>query len=149
LSNLRRDRIGFVFQAYNLIPVLTVMENVEYVMMIEGRPKAARRKRAEQVLEMLGLGAMLERRPSELSGGQQQRVAIARALCSEPAIVLADEPTANLDSQTGEELIAMMAGINRSQGATFIFSTHDPKVMAAASRLIHVRDGKVESDQRS
>ena len=148
LSDLRRDRIGFVFQAYNLIPVLTVLENVEYVMMIGGREKTERRRRATEVLEALGLKGMNDRRPQELSGGQQQRVAIARALASKPAIILADEPTANLDSHTGEELIEMMHQLNRREGATFIFSTHDEKVMRNASRLVHVRDGKIESDER-
>ncbi len=148
LSDLRRDRLGFVFQAYNLIPVLTVIENVEYVMMIAGQGKLERRERARQVLESLGLGGMLDRRPSELSGGQQQRVAVARALASRPAIILADEPTANLDSRTGEELIELMARINREEGTTFIFSTHDEKVMKSASRLVHLVDGKIDSDVR-
>jgi putative ABC transport system ATP-binding protein len=148
LSDLRRDRLGFVFQAYNLIPVLSVLENVEYVMMIEGMAKAPRQERARSVLESLGLVGMLSRRPNELSGGQQQRVAVARALASRPAIILADEPTANLDSHTGEELIELMSRINREEGTTFIFSTHDEKVMSSASRLVHVRDGKIESDVR-
>jgi putative ABC transport system ATP-binding protein len=125
------------------------MENVEYVMMIAGRAKAERRERVQSVLEALGLGGMLERRPRELSGGQQQRVAVARALASKPAVILADEPTANLDSRTGDDLVALMAQINRDEGTTFIFSTHDERVMASASRLVHLRDGKIESDERS
>ncbi len=148
LSDLRRDRLGFVFQAYNLIPVLTVLENVEYVMMIAGADKQERRARGVALLDALGLQGMSQRRPHELSGGQQQRVAVARALASRPAIVLADEPTANLDSHTGEELVRMMRSINMSEGATFIFSTHDEKVMRNASRLIHLRDGHIESDER-
>jgi putative ABC transport system ATP-binding protein len=148
LAALRRDRIGFIFQAYNLNPVLTVLENTEYVMMLQGRPAAERTRLAVDVLKEVGLGDMLDRRPSELSGGQQQRVAVARAIAGEPAIVLADEPTANLDSGTGQELLDMMERLNRERGVTFVFSTHDPEVMKRASRLIRLRDGQIESEER-
>lgn len=148
LATMRRDRIGFVFQAYNLIPVLSALENVEYVMQIQGTPLAKRRKRSIEVLTAVGLGEQIDRKPPELSGGQQQRVAVARAIASVPAIVLADEPTANLDSQTGEALLDMMQELNQSMGMTFIFSTHDPMVMERASRLVKLRDGKIESDER-
>lgn len=148
LALLRRDRIGFVFQAYNLVPVLTVMENVEYVMLLQGIDKATRRKHAAEILEDVGLGSMMHRRPNELSGGQQQRVAVARAIAAKPALVLADEPTANLDSATGEGLLDMMLELNRSRGMTFIFSTHDKLVMERARRLVSLRDGKIESDEQ-
>ncbi len=148
LAALRRDRIGFIFQAYNLNPVLTVLENTEYVMMLQGRPASERTKLAVDVLKEVGLGEMLDRRPSELSGGQQQRVAVARAIAGSPAIVLADEPTANLDSTTGQELLDMMERLNRERGVTFVFSTHDPEVMSRASRLIRLRDGQIESEER-
>ncbi|MEO1174788.1 MAG: ATP-binding cassette domain-containing protein [Myxococcota bacterium] len=141
------DSIGFVFQAYNLVPVLTVAENVEYVMMLQGWPAAKRRSRARDVLEELGLSGMMDRKPLELSGGQQQRVAVARAIASRPALVLADEPTANLDSQTGEELVQTMLELNRVHGMTFVFATHDQMVMAAARRLVKVRDGAVVADE--
>ncbi|MEL7305933.1 MAG: ABC transporter ATP-binding protein [Myxococcota bacterium] len=147
LSELRRDRLGFIFQSYNLIPVLTVLENVEYVMMLQGWSVAKRRARAKEVLEELGLVSMLERKPLELSGGQQQRVAVARAIASRPSLVLADEPTANLDSQTGEELIRTMQRLNADHGMTFVFATHDPMVMAEAQRLVRVRDGKIVDDE--
>ncbi|MEZ4437265.1 MAG: ABC transporter ATP-binding protein [bacterium] len=147
-AELRRDRIGFVFQAYNLIPVLTVLENVEYVMLLQGRPAAERRAAATAVLDEVGLGDKLDRRPAELSGGQQQRVAVARAIAAGPSLVLADEPTANLDTATGEALLDTMQALNRERGTTFIFSTHDPQVMKRASRLVRLRDGKIESDER-
>jgi len=147
LADLRLHRIGFVFQSYNLIPVLSAMENVEYVMLLQGVPAAIRRKRAEMILDEVGLEGMHKRRPSELSGGQQQRVAVARALVSNPSIVLADEPTANLDSQTGEGLLEMMKRMNLEKEVTFIFSTHDPMVMEYATRTIHIRDGIVDSDK--
>lgn len=147
-SKLRRDRIGFVFQAYNLIPVLSVLENVEYVMLLQGRPADERHERAKAILEEVGLADKLNRRPLELSGGQQQRVAVARAIASQPALVLADEPTANLDSTTGEALLDTMQRLNQEHGMTFVFSTHDPLVMARASRLIHLRDGRIESEER-
>ena len=147
-AELRRDAIGFVFQAYNLIPVLTVLENVEYVMLLQGRAADARRAAAVEVLDAVGLGDKLDRRPAELSGGQQQRVAVARAIASKPALVLADEPTANLDSATGEALLDLMQRLNRERGVTFVFSTHDPLVMDRASRLVRLRDGRIESDER-
>lgn len=147
-SKLRRDRIGFVFQAYNLIPVLSVLENVEYVMLLQGRPASERHALSKAILEEVGLVDKLNRRPLELSGGQQQRVAVARAIASQPALVLADEPTANLDSVTGEQLLDTMQRLNQEHGMTFVFSTHDPLVMARASRLIRLRDGRVESEER-
>jgi len=143
LSQLRRARIGFVFQQFNLIPVLTALENVEYVMLLQGVPDAERRGRAQAILAEVGLGGMEDRRPGELSGGQQQRVAVARAIVAEPALVLADEPTANLDSSTGTALIELMHRLNAEKGVTFIFSTHDPMVMEHARRLVRLRDGKV------
>jgi putative ABC transport system ATP-binding protein len=148
LAALRRLRIGFVFQSFNLIPVLSAAENVEYVMLLQGVERALRRARAVGMLEEVGLGGMEDRRPAELSGGQQQRVAVARALASGPSLVLADEPTANLDTATGAGLLDTMARLNRAHGTTFIFSTHDPRVMERASRLVRLRDGRVESDER-
>ncbi|MBC2742030.1 MAG: ABC transporter ATP-binding protein [Desulfosarcina sp.] len=144
LAQLRLTRIGFIFQAYNLIPVLTAVENVEYVMLLQGVDAKTRRQRALAILDEVGLGDMGNRRPAELSGGQQQRVAVARAIVSDPAIVLADEPTANLDSATGEALLTIMERMNRERGVTFIFSTHDKMVMDYAHRLIHIRDGRIE-----
>ncbi len=147
LSDYRRDNIGFIFQAYNLIPVLTVRENVEYIMLLAGVPKTERHKRVTAMLESVGLAGVEDRLPTKLSGGQQQRVAIARAMVSEPSIVLADEPTANLDSKTGSDLLEMMRKLNSDTGMTFIFSTHDPMVMESAKRLITLRDGKIDSDE--
>ncbi len=147
LSDFRRDNIGFIFQAYNLIPVLTVEENVEYIMLLAGVPKAERHDRVVAMLETVGLKDVEDRLPTQLSGGQQQRVAIARAMVSEPAIILADEPTANLDSKTGADLLEMMRRLNADTGMTFIFSTHDPMVMESAKRLITLRDGKVDTDE--
>ena len=147
-AELRRDTLGFVFQAYNLIPVLTVMENVEYVQVLQGIDKNKRRARSAEVLKQVGLEGMFERRPNELSGGQQQRVAVARAIASNPALVLADEPTANLDSTTSEALLDTMAELNREHGVTFVFATHDPRVMSRATRLIRLVDGKIESDEK-
>ncbi len=145
LSRLRRDRIGFIFQGYNLIPVMTALENAEYVLMLQGAPAARRREKVLAVLAEVGLSGLENRYPRELSGGQQQRVAIARAIAAEPALILADEPTANVDSRTGDSLIALMRRLNE-KGATFLFSTHDPAVMAKARRLIVLKDGLVESD---
>lgn len=147
LSDFRRDNIGFIFQAYNLIPVLKVEENVEYIMLLAGVSKAERHKRVIAMLEAVGLEGVEERLPTQLSGGQQQRVAIARAMVSEPTIILADEPTANLDSKTGTDLLEMMRKLNTETGMTFLFSTHDPLVMESAKRLITLRDGKVDSDE--
>lgn len=146
LSALRRDRIGFVFQSYNLIPVLTAYENAESVMALQGASAAARKERVMQLLKEVGLEGMEHRRPHELSGGQQQRVAIARAIASKPAVVLADEPTANVDSATAETLLGIMAKLNEEEGITFIFSTHDPRVMKYARRLVGVVDGRVDTD---
>ena len=148
LSRLRRDRIGFVFQAYNLMPVLTAYENAEIVMAVQGVDAATRSKRVMELLAEVGLQGLEKRKPLELSGGQQQRVAIARAIAANPAVVLADEPTANVDSDTADKLLAMMEQLNSQRGVTFIFSTHDPKVMARAHRLIRLVDGAVASDER-
>jgi putative ABC transport system ATP-binding protein len=147
LAEMRRDRIGFIFQSYNLIPVLTVLENVEYVMLLQGVEDAERRARSLEVLEEVGLGGLERRKPSELSGGQQQRVAVARAIVSGPSIVLADEPTANLDSANGASLLDTMARMNKQRGVTFIFSTHDAMVMERARRLVRLHDGEIESDE--
>ena len=148
LSGLRLNRIGFVFQAYNLIPVLTAFENAEFVLMMRGISVADRKARVMQTLADVGLEGMEHRRPAELSGGQQQRVAVARAIVGEPALVLADEPTANLDSKTGNDLIALMRRLNAEKGITFVFATHDPKVMEAATRVVNMVDGEVAEDIR-
>lgn len=148
LSELRRDRIGFVFQAYNLMPVLTAYENAEMVLWVQGVDGSSRRERVMGLLEQVGLKGMENRRPSELSGGQQQRVAIARAIASNPVVVLADEPTANVDSETAETLLDLMEELNREQGVTFVFSTHDPQVMERARRVVRLVDGRVASDER-
>ena len=147
LAELRLNRIGFVFQSYNLIPVLSALENVEYVMLLQGLGKDECRRRATAMLDEVGLSGKYDSRPSELSGGQQQRVAVARAIVADPAIVLADEPTANLDSKTGEGLLEIMSEMNEKRNVTFIFSTHDKMVMDYARRLIRLRDGMVEDDQ--
>jgi len=147
LSRLRRDRIGFVFQAYNLVPVLTAYENAEFVLALQGVAKAERQRRTLAVLEEVGLAGLADRRPDELSGGQQQRVAIARAIVPEPAIVLADEPTANVDSDTAAGLLDIMERLNREKGITFLFSTHDQRVMDRARRLIRLKDGRLDSDE--
>jgi putative ABC transport system ATP-binding protein len=146
LSRLRRDRIGFVFQAYNLIPVLTAFENAESVLALQGGPAEERYERVMALLAEVGLEGMEHRRPHELSGGQQQRVAIVRAIAAEPAVVLADEPTANVDSETAENLLGIMDGLNQERGVTFIFSTHDNRVMERARRLVRMVDGRVASD---
>ncbi len=148
LSRLRRDRIGFVFQSYNLIPVLTAYENAEIVMSLQGKTLAERQKRVMDLLDEVGLEGMAHRRPYELSGGQQQRVAIARAIAADPVVVLADEPTANVDSDTADKLLDLMEKLNRDRGVTFIFSTHDPKVMERATRIIRLIDGRVAEDKR-
>ena len=147
LADLRLHNIGFVFQAYNLIPVLSALENVEYVMLLQGVPVADRRQRAKTILDDVGLEDKYDRRPAELSGGQQQRVAVARAIVSNPSIVLADEPTANLDSKTSQDLLELMQEMNEKKKVTFIFSTHDHMVMDYARRLVKVRDGRVVDDQ--
>lgn len=147
LTRLRLWKIGFVFQEYNLIPVLSALENVEYVMLLQRINAAERRQRAQAVLKEVGLASLEHRRPRELSGGQQQRVAVARAIVSKPAIVLADEPTANLDSKTGAALLDLMRDLNQQHGITFLFSTHDPMVMERANRIIHLKDGRIEQDE--
>jgi putative ABC transport system ATP-binding protein len=148
LTRLRLWKIGFIFQEYNLISVLTALENVEYVMLLQGIDGKSRRARAEAILEEVGLAEMAHRRPHELSGGQQQRVAVARAMVTQPAIILADEPTANLDSKTGASLLDLMRRLNEQHGITFLFSTHDPMVMERAKRVIRLKDGRVEADER-
>jgi putative ABC transport system ATP-binding protein len=147
LTRLRLEKIGFVFQAYNLIPVLSAMENVEFVMLLQGIPAEERRERARRILQEVGLEEMMDRRPSQLSGGQQQRVAVARSIVANPHLVLADEPTANLDSKTGHDLLDIMLRLNSEKNITFIFSTHDHQVMERARRLIQLRDGKVVDDR--
>ncbi len=147
LSLLRRERIGFIFQSYNLIPVLTAMENAEYVLMLQGIPTAERRERVREVLKEVGLEGLENRYPRQLSGGQQQRVAIARAIVSAPALVLADEPTANVDSETGKALLDLMRNLNEEKGVTFFFSTHEEAVMKRARRLLQLRDGVIFNDQ--
>lgn len=149
MSDFRRDRIGFIFQAYNLIPVLSAEENIEYIMLLQGIPSVKRKERVQEMLFLVGLEGLGHRRPSELSGGQQQRVAVARAMASKPEIILADEPTANLDSKTGMALLDMMRQLNEDQGVTFVFSTHDEMIMKRARRLIHLRDGLVALDERN
>jgi putative ABC transport system ATP-binding protein len=148
LSDLRLHKLGFVFQAYNLIPVLSAFENTEFVPLMQGVGVDERRNRSMEMLKAVGLEGMEHRLPSELSGGQQQRVAVARALAGNPMLILADEPTANLDSKTGKELIALMRSLNEEKGVTFIFATHDPKVMEAAKRIVHLEDGKIVEDER-
>jgi putative ABC transport system ATP-binding protein len=148
LSHLRRDRIGFVFQSYNLIPVLTAYENTEFILALQGRPEAERREKCMDLLKAVGLAGLEDRRPDELSGGQQQRVAIARAIAHDPAVVLADEPTANLDSANAEALLELMERLNHGHGVTFVFSTHDPRVMKRAHRLIHLKDGRLDFEDK-
>jgi putative ABC transport system ATP-binding protein len=149
LADFRNTHLGFVFQTFNLIPVLTVQENVELPLQLHGiAEKEQRISRIKRILNEVGLGDLADRRPNELSGGQQQRVAIARALVKDPTLVLADEPTANLDSTTAGEIMALMMAMNEKHGTTFIFSTHDPLVMDHASRLVRLRDGQIESDER-
>ncbi|HAR64360.1 MAG: ABC transporter ATP-binding protein [Candidatus Margulisiibacteriota bacterium] len=147
LARFRLMHVGFVFQSYNLIPVLTALENVEYVMLLQGISGSVRRQRAQQILEEVGIGDFSDRRPADMSGGQQQRVAIARAIVSEPKLVLADEPTANLDSVTGRQLLELMRNMNRKKNITFIFSTHDPMVMDYARRIIMLKDGIIVKDE--
>ena len=148
LSDLRLNSIGFIFQAYNLIPVLTAVENVEYVLLLQGADKKERRERAESILREVGLERELKRKPAEMSGGQQQRVAVARAMVSNPEIILADEPTANLDQSTGSALLDLMRSLNKERGITFLFSTHDSMVMKRAGRLINIRDGRIVAGKK-
>ena len=147
LSDFRRDHIGFIFQSYNLIPVLSAEENIEYIMLLQGVPEKARKSRVREMLALVGLDGLGDRRPSNLSGGQQQRVAVARAMASKPDIILADEPTANLDSATGIALLEVMRDLNQQMNMTFVFSTHDYKIMDRADRLIHLEDGVVQLDE--
>ncbi|MCG3174222.1 MAG: putative ABC transporter ATP-binding protein YknY [Myxococcota bacterium] len=149
LTSLRLHKLGFIFQSFNLIPVLSVAQNVEFPLLLQGHIGAAeRKKRVAEMVEKVGLTPQSGQRPSELSGGQRQRVAIARALVTRPRIVMADEPTANLDSVTGQNIIELMRHLNETEQTTFIFSTHDPKVMAHAKRIVRIKDGKVEDDGR-
>lgn len=146
LAKIRLEKIGFIFQAYNLIPVLTAAENAEFTLMLQGVDRQTRRRRISELFEDLGLGGLENRKPTDLSGGQQQRVAIARAMASNPSVILADEPTASLDSHNSEELLALMERLNQEQGATFIFSSHDPLVIAHAKRVVRLLDGHLESE---
>jgi putative ABC transport system ATP-binding protein len=148
LAQLRLQSVGFVFQAYNLIPVLTARENAEFTLLLQGVSEEQRQERVDRLFVDMGLAGLEERRPAELSGGQQQRVAVARAMATEPALILADEPTANLDSSTAASLLDIMEQLNQTHGVTFLFSTHDPQVMERAHRLIHLRDGQVISDEQ-
>ena len=145
-TDFRMNNIGFVFQAYNLIPVFTAKENVEFIMQLQNKPKAVREGRTKELLEAVGLGDRMESRPNKLSGGQQQRVAVARALASKPKFILADEPTANLDSKSTDNLLEIMEKLNREENITFIFSTHDQRVVNKAKRVITLVDGAVVSD---
>jgi putative ABC transport system ATP-binding protein len=146
LARLRLQRLGFVFQAYNLLPVLTALENTEFTLLLQGVPAKQRKARVEKLFSEIGLGGLEDRRPGALSGGQQQRVAVARAMVTEPSLILADEPTANLDSVTATALLEVMEQLNRTHGTTFVYATHDPQVMERAHRLIRLRDGRVVSD---
>ena len=149
LADVRRKNIGFVFQTFNLIPVLTALENVEFPLILQGQHESKERRQfVEEILTEVGLKDFIHRRPNEMSGGQQQRVAVARALVKKPKLVLADEPTANLDSVTGEEILQLMLDLNQKTSTTFVFSTHDKMVMDFARRIIRLRDGKIESDQK-
>ena len=147
LAAIRLEKIGFVFQAYNLIPVLSALENIEFTMMLSGIPQTERNQRAMRLMEELGIAELAHKRPNEMSGGQQQRVAVARAMVNNPSIILADEPTANLDSTTGSKLLDLMETMNRERGITFLFSSHDPQVIERAKRLIMLHDGKIVEDR--
>jgi len=146
LARLRLQRLGFVFQAYNLLPVLTALENTEFTLLLQGVPAEQRKERVQKLFAEIGLAGLEHRRPGELSGGQQQRVAVARAMVTEPALILADEPTANLDSVTATALLEVMEQLNRAHGTTFVYATHDPQVMERARRLIRLHDGQIASD---
>jgi putative ABC transport system ATP-binding protein len=148
LAEMRLHRIGFVFQAYNLIPVLTARENIEFVMEVQGIAAVDRRQRSRELLEEVGLGGLDDRRPAQMSGGQQQRVAVARAIASRPELVLADEPTANLDSQTAEQLMELFVELNRHHQTTFVIATHDQRVMGYARRVIRMLDGRIVGDEQ-
>jgi len=146
LANFRLQHIGFIFQSYNLIPVLTAAENAEFTLMLRGVAHAKRRQRVKQLFDELGISGLENRKPADLSGGQQQRVAIARAIAAEPHVILADEPTANLDSHTAEDLLALMRRLNTERGTTFLFSSHDDRVIAQARRVIRLEDGRLYDD---
>ncbi|PKL10153.1 MAG: lipoprotein-releasing system ATP-binding protein LolD [Spirochaetae bacterium HGW-Spirochaetae-7] len=148
-ADLRLAKIGFIFQSFNLVPVLTIAENIEVPLMLAGRPKRERRVRVEELMELVGLASYARHKPDELSGGQRQRVAIARALANEPRLVIADEPTANLDGATGESVLEAMKELNEKNGITFLFSTHDPRVMRYARRIVRLRDGEIEGEEAS
>jgi putative ABC transport system ATP-binding protein len=148
LARMRLDQIGFIFQAYNLLPVLTAAENAEFPLLLQGANGGQRKDRVHKLFERTGLAGLEDRRPGKLSGGQQQRVAVIRAVVSEPALVLADEPTANLDSAASDQLLDMMEELNRELGTTFVFATHDPRVMERARRLVRLVDGAIASDER-
>jgi putative ABC transport system ATP-binding protein len=148
MVEFRKQNIGFVFQAYNLIPVLTAKENVEFVMLLQGKSQEERDARVKELLKAVGLEEQIDRRPAQLSGGQQQRVAVARALASKPMFVLADEPTANLDSKSTADLLDIMAKLNQEENITFLFSTHDQRVIDRARRIVSLDDGKVVSDEQ-
>ena len=148
LAQLRLERIGFVFQSYNLLPVLTALENAEFTLLLSGIPKDERRKRVLELFNKIGLSGLEDRKPGKLSGGQQQRVAVARAVVANPALILADEPTANLDSKASADLLDVMERLNQDHGTTFLFSTHEPRVMERSRRLITLVDGQIESDER-
>jgi len=148
LARVRLAHVGFVFQAYNLLPVLSALENAEFTLLLRGVPEAERRARVTELFARIGMGGLEDRRPAKLSGGQQQRVAVARAVVGRPAIVLADEPTANLDSATSEALLDVMEQLNREERTTFVFSTHDPRVMRRARRLVTLVDGAIAGDER-
>ena len=148
LAQLRLERIGFVFQSYNLLPVLTALENAEFTLLLSGIPKDERRKKVLELFNKIGLSGLEDRKPGKLSGGQQQRVAVARAVVANPALILADEPTANLDSKASADLLDVMERLNQGHGTTFLFSTHDPRVMERSRRLITLVDGQIESDER-
>lgn len=147
LIDFRMNNIGFVFQSYNLIPVLTAGENVEFIMQLQGKKKKEREQRTKELLEAVGIGDRINSRPSKLSGGQQQRVAVARALASKPEFILADEPTANLDSSSTSSLLELMSHMNNKYNTTFIFATHDQRVMDKARRIVTIEDGKILSDE--
>ena len=148
LARLRLERIGFVFQAFNLLPVLSALENAEFSLLLRGVPADERQLRVRKLFEEIGLAGLEDRRPGRLSGGQQQRVAVARAVIGQPALVLADEPTANLDSHTSDALLDVMEELNREHGTTFLFSTHDPRVVERARRRVRLVDGQISSDER-
>ena len=149
LAGVRLRRLGFVFQAFNLLPVLSALENAEFTLLLQGMPAEQRKEKVQKLFSEIGLAGLEDRRPGELSGGQQQRVAVVRAMVTEPALILADEPTANLDSETATSLLDVMEQLNRVHGTTFVYTTHDPQVMERARRLIRLRDGQIASDVES